>query len=122
MTFDLEELFIINEHVRQARTAPQYGEEHSAELRDKLFTALTFLWINPNITQAEVVFDKYECLLITRQIAFTFAIGSRPIGREILKKVIMHLTVEETPSKENIDVPTIFLNAFDANDNADSNS
>lgn len=118
LSFDQDQLWVINENVRQQRGAPEYGQEHSLDLAHKLWYGIMNLEGKSNTI--DIVFSHSEILQITRQISSFVQQGSRQIGKEILKQCFSALLKEGEADEQSI--PDVFLNAWGDSSNEDNDS
>ena len=99
--YSADELWVIHEHVRQTRSAPDYGCEHDLDFVRRLWACI----LDPKPME----FSLGELLQVTRQVSAQLMQGQRPIGREVLAKAFAALVAGEEPDVEPI--PTAFLGA-----------
>jgi hypothetical protein len=131
LRLDQEQAWILHEHVRQTRNAPEYGTEHDIQFIQKLWSAILELdQAGREGRSTEIDFTHGELLQVTRQVSDQVRQGSRPIGREILKLVFAALQNPDD-GEEAPDVPAVFKRAEytddgssseDADDGADGNA
>ena len=114
MKIDGDEAWMLHEYVRQSRNAPEYGAEHDRDFVVRLWSILLELEQNKGAT-AELECSQSELVQITRQVPAALMVGSRAIGRELIRKAAAAYLAAAGVS----DVPAIFRDAYASSD-ADS--
>lgn len=109
LVLDEHEAWVLHEHVRMTRNAPEYGTEHDLEFIRKVWACI--------LEPGEIDLTIGELLQITRQVSAQLMQGQRPIGREVLRKAIAALMVEE--EADAIAIPDAFVRAEYASEDAD---
>ena len=94
IAYDADELWVVHEHVRQTRSAPDYGCEHDLDFVQRLWECI--------LEPKPVELSRGELLQITRQVSAQLMQGQRPIGREVLAKAFAALLQGEEPDVEPI--------------------
>lgn len=107
--YDTDSLWVIHEHVRQTRSAPDYGCEHDLDFVRRLWACI--------LEPKPMEFSNGELLQITRQVSAQLMQGQRPIGREVLAKAFAALVAGEEPDVEPI--PLAFQRDYDADTDPD---
>ena len=107
--YDADELWVIHEHVRQTRAAPDYGCEHDLDFIRRVQACI--------LEPKPMEFTIGEVLQITRQVSALLMQGQRPIGRDVLMKAFAALGTPEEVEREPI--ATAFIGALDADTDPD---
>lgn len=116
LSLDQDECWVLHEWVRQDRGAPTFGQEHDLAFVQKLWRAITFLEAPEQAgATSEIEFTRGELLQITRQVSIMVSMGSRPIGREVLRKGFVALLNDMEVG--HVQIPDAFRDAYP--DNAD---
>lgn len=108
LSFDVDELFLLHECVRQTREAPVYGTEHDLEFVQRVWDGVLALQGTERGTAYSLSLTRGECLQVTRQVSAREMQVARPIGREILTKVFAALR-EPEEADDVCTVPEAFL-------------
>lgn len=122
---DEDECWVLHEWVRRERSAPAYGEEHDLGFMTKVWRAILAFSTpgeNGQHRAVDVDFTRGELLQISRQVSTLIMAGSRPVGREILKKALLALLGEDDEEAGDEPIPAVFRNAYEDDPNNSARS
>ena len=117
LTFNLSELWVIHEWVRQDRAAPAYGQEWTTEFEEELQRAIILATTGPS-ENVSVELTEGAVRQITRQMSINVQHGSTPTGKNILYACFAALSNKEKEDEQPI--PTVFSTAWGEDPDAGS--
>ena len=106
--------------MRLERSALAYDKEHDLGYMTKVWRAILAFSTPGENGQHRVVdvdLTRGELLQVTRQVSTLIMAGSRPVGREILRKAFLALLGEDDEEAGDEPIPAVFRDAYEDDPN-----